>query len=431
MRTWPVLLGWLVTRGAVLVLLCTDESGVLGDVRYYHESVAGLGDDGMAGTLVEYPVPAVALLWVPYLLLYLVDAAGLYVGLVPALAALTDLAFLAFLVRSRRWHRPRHAYAGIPAAEWAWLLGVPALGATAYARFDLIPGILVGLAMLYLVHRPAVAAAFGALATGVKYWPAIVLPTIAAPRIGRVRVLVSIAGVGVALALVSLALGGWDRLFSPFDYQGARGLQVESIAATPAMLAWGNGAEGYATHYATYKAYEVTGPMVGALLQLTTLATVAVALTLAALWLLAWLRIREGERGVDALVWLGVASVGGFVVTSKVFSPQYVLWLIPAAAAGLVVIRSEAAWRRLAGWTAALLVATALTHLVFPRSYGAVITYDDDSAWVVLVLAVRNLIVLGLFAWATVESGRLLLRRRSAEDQPVREPALSRPRARG
>ena len=406
------MLAWCLTRAFVVVLLTTQERDVVGDVGYYRDSLASMAASGPGGTLTEYPVPALVLLWLPYALLRAVHRLGAYVAVIAVLAIVTDLVFHLALVHARTWRAPSaRTWLGIGGAEWAWLLAVPALGATTYARFDLIPGILVGLAVLYVVHRPAVAAAFGSLATAVKYWPALILPAVAAPRLGRRRVLVTIAAVGGVMAVGSLAVGGWRRLWTPFDYQDARGLQIESVFATPAMLAWGHGSRGYATFYSTWKAYDVVGPMVDTLLSLASIFTLVFALLTAVSWVVAWSRLRRGADAAEALVWLVLASIGGFMVTNKVLSPQYLLWLLPAAAAGLVVLEGHGrAWRGLVWWTAGLLVATLLTHEVFPRHYAHLIVHTADSLRVAGLLALRNLLLIGLTGYAAWRTGRLLAR---------------------
>lgn len=425
---WPIAVVWIITRAIVVVLLCTQENNVVGDVDYYRQSLEQLGRLHVAGTLVEYPVPAVLLLWAPFAVLDALGHAGLYVTAVATLAVLTDLAFLATLVRSRHWAR-RRTLLGVTAAEWVWLAAVPALGATTYARFDLVPGILVGLALLYVAHRPALAAGFGALATGVKYWPALVLPALAGPRRSRRTVLATVAVAGGVLALLSLVLGGWHRLWTPFSYQDVRGLQIESVAATPAMLAWGHDAPGYAVAYTRWKAYDVTGPLADPLLRVATGAAL-VALFLAVLWwALAWWRLRavEGseESSVETLVWLFLATVGAFMVTNKVLSPQYFLWLLPAAAAGLVLLRGRSA-RALAVWTIGLLVATALTHELYPRQYGYLLGRFDGTGRIVDLLAARNLLLLILVGYAAGRVSLLLLRRPADVPGPPHLPLAGR-----
>ena len=84
------------------------------------------------------------------------------------------------------------------------------------------------------------------------------------------------------------------------------------------------------------------------------------------------------------------------MVTGKVLSPQYLLWLLPAAAAGLAVADS----RLLRRWTAGLLLAAGLTQVVFPAYYGE-ITLGGDQVWLpVLALALRNGVMLVLLVVA-------------------------------
>lgn len=432
-----VTLAWLVTRGWVVILYgfpATADSfswwgaewGVVGDVNYYRDSLDALATDGIAGTLVEYPVPALLLLWIPYAAIGLLQLGGeAYIVAVLAMAALTDLLFMVLLVRNRRGAHPR---LGISAAEAMWLVAVPALGATAYARFDLFPGIMVGLAVLYAVRRPRVAAAFAAFATGAKYWPILVIPALAANRATRRGVILTVAGTGIALAGLSLVLGGWDRLWTPLNYQSERGLQIESVFATPAMYEWGHGGpeSGYAIDYTEWKAYDISGPMVEPLLLAATIASVVAGALVIVWWVLAWRRLPRGERTEETIVWLVLATVAAFLVTNKVLSPQYMLWLLPAASAGLVLLRGRAR-RQLGIWSVVLVVVTLLTHEIFPRMYGYMLTFNDiGSPWITEVLAWRNGLLVLLFLYAAWRTTRLLATS-SRDDEPAAEVTTGRP----
>lgn len=405
---WPVGVAWLLTRAAVVWLLCTRERSVVGDVEYYQRSLEGISAVGVAHTLVEYPVPALGLLALPWGLLELLGRADDYVAVVAALALVTDAAYMVLLVHARRWSRHDHMRLGITPAEWLWLLAVPAMGATTYARFDLTPGVLVGVAVLYAAHRPAFAGMVAAVATGLKYWPVLVVPALAAPRDSRRKVLLAVAACGGLLALASLVAGGWARLFTPFTWQGDRGLQIESVAATPAMIGWALGPEPWSSAYTQHNAWEIFGPGVWLLLQISRAATIGLAVLLGLLFLRAWRRLHDPEDpgATDAVVWICLTAVSGFVVTSKVFSPQYLLWLLPAAAAGLLVVREAATWRRLLRWAAALLLAAALTHPFFPLWYGPLLHHDGLTIPMVTLLALRNAIVLALFVAAAREAWR-------------------------
>ncbi len=438
-----ITLAWLVTRGWVVILYgfpaaAADtlswwgaEWGVVGDVNYYRDSLDALARDGVHGTLVEYPVPALLLLWIPYAAIGLLHLGGdAYIVAVLAMAALTDLLFMVLIVRNRRGEHPR---LGISGAEALWLVAVPALGATAYARFDLFPGIMVGLAVLYAARRPKVAAAFAAFATGAKYWPILVIPALAANRAARKSVVLTVAGTGLALAGLSLVLGGWERLWTPLNYQSARGLQIESVFATPAMFEWGHAgpASGYVIDYTEWKAYDISGPLVEALLLAATIASVVAGALVIVWWVLAWLRLPGGEQTEETIVWLVLATVAAFLVTNKVLSPQYMLWLLPAASAGLVLLRGRAR-RQLGIWSVVLLAVTLLTHEIFPRMYGYMLTFDDiGSPWITEVLAWRNGLLVLLFLYAAWRTTRLLAalpeRGRPAAEGQGRQTAATSP----
>lgn len=396
--------GWVLSRGLLVWLLLGPQSWVAGDAAYYASSLEDLGSLGLAGTLLEYPLPAVAVVAVPWLL---AQATGVeYAHVLLGVACLTDLVFTLLLARLGRdgW------------ATTAWVVAVPLLGTTAYARFDLLPGVLCALALLVLRGRPRLAAACVAVATAVKLWPALVLPPVlAAARPRRPAVLV-LAVVGGAAVLGAAALAGWDRLVSPLVYQADRGLQVEAVPATPAMLGWVLAPEQWRIGFAASRSYEISGPGVEWLVMLSTALTVLYVVSLGLGWSVLW-RCRDAVRPVT-VVWVLLAAVTGFVVVGKVLSPQYLLWLMPAALAGAAVTGD----RDLRRWTGVLLVAAGLTHLVFPATYEA-ITFPTDLAWfTVLVLAVRNAVLVWLLAAALRRSVAALRSDRQRGNALDRQP---------
>jgi hypothetical protein len=407
-------LAWALTRALVVWLLLDRHAWVAGDLAYFDQSLAAVPDLGLASTLVEYPLPGVLVVVLPGFLAALVGAPGAYAETVLVLSLLADAAFAVLLAllggRRRR------------TAATVWILAVPLLGATTYARFDLVPGVLVGVALLVWPRRPRLAAAAGAVATGLKLWPALVLPALAAPAATRRVVTVVVAVVGGLLATASLVVAGWDRLVSPLTWQAERGLQIESVAASPAMVAWAMAPDRYAVGFTEHNAYEVAGPGVGELLAVAETVSLLLVAGLLGLWLLAFRRGRD--LGPDAVVWLALAAVAAFVVTSKVLSPQYLLWLLPLASAA-VAVSGERSVRL---WTVLLLVATASTQLVFPELYGNLTADGAHKAWTVLVLVVRNALLVWLTAWAVACAvGAVSGAGRSSATHPDRRGATRAP----
>lgn len=399
---------WLVTRAVVVWLLEGRHDWVAGDLAYFAASLAAVPDVGLDRTLVEYPLPAVLVVAVPWLLVVGAGAEGMYPDAVLALSLAADAAFTVLLARQ--------GSPGRSAGLAVWILAVPLLGATTYARFDLVPGLLAGVSVLVLARQPRVAAGVAAVATGLKLWPVLVLPALAARRSTRGRVLAVVTATGALLVAVSLAVAGWGRLLSPLTWQADRGLQIESVAATPAMVAWVLRPDDYAIAYSEHNAFEVTGPGTGLLLQAADLAPLLVLPGLLALWLVAFRR--RGDLAVDTVAWTALGAVTLLLATSKVLSPQYLLWLLPLAAA---CVAAAGCGHGLRAWSVVLLAATALTQLVFPELYVHLTDAGAQTGRAVLALAARNVLVVALTTWALVAAWRRVSEEgRSSASRPGR-----------
>src|SRR3954462_1261986 len=111
-------LGWSLTRLLTVVLLFAYEGprGALGDVGYFSESLRGLSDGTLAHTLQEYPLPAVGLVALPYLLAAALGSVQLYGLLLVGSVLACDGAFTAYLHRSAPTN---------PRPVLVWLAAVP------------------------------------------------------------------------------------------------------------------------------------------------------------------------------------------------------------------------------------------------------------------------------------------------------------------
>ena len=101
----------------------------------------------------------------------------------------------------------------------------------------MVPAVLAGGALLAARRRPWLTGALTGLGAAIKLWPALLAGAFAVRRRGRGPMLGAFVGVGFGLAALSLAAGGASRLFSPLTWQSGRGLQIESVWATPLMVA--------------------------------------------------------------------------------------------------------------------------------------------------------------------------------------------------
>ena len=393
-----VVIGWLVTRTLMLLLFATKaERFMVGDVRYYWGKLRGLSEVGLGQTLTEYPTPVVWILLLPY-----GTSGGSRVGYLVAFLLfmmLLDAGFTLALYRSGGRRR-----------GWAldfWLLFVFLVGALSYLRFDMLPAVLAGGALLAARRRPWVTGALTGLGAAVKLWPALLIPAFLSYRRDRKPAGLAFVGVGFGLALISLLIGGWSRLVSPLTWQSDRGLQIESIWATPLMVARAIRPSGWKVDIFAFHAYEIVGPGVSAWLVVSNVATVLGLVFLVLLFVRAF---RAGGSTPVAVGFLVMATVAIMILTNKTLSPQYLLWFGGPAAA-LLMMRPNAsadevrAIGRVAGQ---LLVLALLNHLVFPLLYDGFIGRKGHAMIIVstLVTAVRN-VALVLF---TVEVCRMAWR---------------------
>ncbi|HEX9395729.1 MAG TPA: glycosyltransferase 87 family protein [Burkholderiales bacterium] len=382
---------WYLASRALCLLLLVPESGVLSDITYFGRVLAPASP---SGALPEYPWPAVALLELPRQL-GATEGAPYHLALIGLFVAI-DAAFAACLWRAggRRMTR----------AMVLWLAVGPLLGPLVLTRFDTLAAALSALALLSLgAARPGAAGVAAAFGCGIKLFPAVGLPALLIPGGLRARVaaVLGAAITGTALAAVSAAAGGVERLWSPFAFQAGRGLHVEAFAALPFLWARHFAAGGWESRLGECRCYELHGPGVDLAMQLAAAALALGAIGLAALYWRA-LRAHPAARNAALAARLTVIGLILFIATNKVFSPQYLIWL--AAPLAVLALLAEDGLPR-ADFTL-LLAACALTHVVFPLNYGTLAHVEQSRAWILTVLLARDAALIALGARLAVRAWR-------------------------
>ena len=394
-RAWAVASGWLLTRALMLLVWLPLHPELGGDVRYYwtHTAALAAGTVPPASVMVEYPTPVLWLLHLPLLLGGGTDA-GFAVAF-PALLVALDLGFTLLL-----WRRGRGR-----AATWFWILFVLAVGPISYQRLDLLPAVLSAVALLALgAHRPAGVATALAAGAGLKFWPAFLAPvSLRGDKRSDAITTVVFAGSGVLIVAASVAYGGFARLVSPLLRQSGRGLQVESVWATPVMIARVIDPDAYPVRYSAWQAYEVFGPGVDALMVVASVATVAsyLAFLIGYGWWLHRLYRRHWQPSADSAGLLMITIIAITLIANKTLSPQYLLWL-GAPVAVLLLLQPR---RRLG---TAVVALGLLTQGVYPVLYEPLLAGGPASAIAATVLLLRNLGLLVLTGALVLRSCRLL-----------------------
>lgn len=258
-------------------------------------------------------------------------------------------------------------------------------------RFDIFAALLLAIAVwAALANRPLTAGVALGLGVLTKLYPLAAAPMLAllwfAPRDdGRVIRFGLATVLTIALGLLPFVALAGTETFVFLAYQSLRGLQIESIGGGLVLLGGLVGGVPVGTD-APFKAIEVARPQAG--LFLAVLPIVAIVGFTVLTWL-GWRRARAeletiGRVRPATIVTLAGAAVMVLLDTSKVFSIQYIVWVVPFAA--LLPGRKF--------WLAAAIVA--LTIPIHPLLYEQLI---DQEALSVLILNLRNGMLVALTVW--------------------------------
>ncbi|CAH0136031.1 MULTISPECIES: hypothetical protein [unclassified Microbacterium] len=273
-------------------------------------------------------------------------------------------------------------------AGWFWTAALLLLGPIAMYRIDAITVPLAVIGGCWLVKRPALAAAMLALAAWIKIWPgALFVAAVAAARTRMRMLLVFLAA--TAGIVVLLFLLGADRHLLGFVFeQTGRGLQIESVAATPFMWMAAAGAASIDYSYEILT-FQIGAPGVDAV---SALLTPLMALAAVGALVYGAFKAARGASFPRLFPPLALTLVAVLIVTNKVGSPQFQTWLIAPVILWIVFDRTRS------GLPVALVLAlSALTCLVYPLTYDGLLRAEPLP---VLLLTVRNVLVTVLLIMA-------------------------------
>jgi hypothetical protein len=352
---------WSVTRLGMLALLVVDhvgDTGVAGEVHtlyrgWFEQLVHGAYPAG--DTTWQYPPGAALVLLSPAALPWLT-----YFQAFVAVVLAADAATTAALAR-----------AGAPGA-WLWVCGLPLLLHLPLARYDVPVTALAVFSLLALRGgRPRRSGALAGLGALVKVWP--LLTMIGAPC-GRTARAVWGSAAATAAALLAVLVLCFTGTLGFLRQQGGRGVQIESLGGTVLQFARAAGWSGEVRFQ--YGAFELAGPHVA------TVARLSLALSALALgWLLLW-RLRARRHNPATPFDAAFTAVLLFTVTSRVISPQYLVWLL-----GLAAVCLASRHTVLRGPALLMAPAAAASALAYPLLYDEVVAGSPLGC---VLLLVRN-----------------------------------------
>lgn len=369
-----------VMVASFLCLLPAMNARMQGDVRLYQSVANDLFDGKLPyrDRVVEYPPYAIPLFVVPRLF-----GEENYLEAFVALALLADwgIKLLLFGMGLRYSNGARSL---LPLLVYC--ASVPFLRYFFLQRYDVFPALICLAAVWWFCSRRfALSGLAIAAGVGVKLYPVIFVPALfvlAVRQGGARRFLIGLLAGLLPLVPLGVIVPWWRFA----EFHAVRGLQVESLYACVLWLGNLLGLTPASWEY-TQKWYEVVGPAAGAVLPWA-----RVIFLLAVLFstvVAVWYATRLGETSPALLARLLLVPLLGFVAFNQVFSPQFMIWLLPLAV--LTSLHGN-------HWPAlAIGGATMLTPIIFPsltRNYASGLNLIET-----IILVLRNFALLGVWAW--------------------------------
>jgi hypothetical protein len=345
------------------VIFYPESEFLFSDVRLYDWWAGNLADSHFPinDPMWQYPPLAAVVFLAGYLI------AGNTVGFV-FLATLCDAAIFTLLAKRGQ------AQSNFSPA-FIWMIAPLVMGPIILGRFDVFVTLAAVVALLYVAQarKFGIAIAIGAL---LKVWPLLLL--LASPKGSALKI---IAWFTVTFISGSLLLSlWWSESFSFIGGQRSRGLQIESVGALPYQL-W-NAGPGNISSAFQFGAIEVVASGTSIVSLIVTLLGVAL------LGILFYWRI-FGKLDSASPADIALLAVLISIVTSRVLSPQYMVWVF-----GLLAVSAFVPQQNFRKITILILISAGIGQIIYPWWY---ISLQQGGAVAVTAHAVRILTLL----WAT------------------------------
>ncbi len=376
-RVTGLILAWIFTRIWVLlsgfkVLPYPKGETLFNDVVLYDWWAANILDGSfpVADPMWQYP-PLAALVFIAG---YLIAPES--IGFV-LLATSADLLIFYFLLNAGL---NRKQITFLPATIWvstALLMGPIMLG-----RFDVFPTLFAVIALIF-ASKSKIFGASVAVGSILKIWPILLFLGLTKSKIKNSAVwFITTAG----LLTISLTLW-WPESFSFLAGQRSRGLQIESVAALPFMIQH-PGPEYLFVEF-RYGAIELNA--IGTA-EMSIFATLIMIILISQI--IYW-RLR-GYLEQIAISEIAIYVVTLSILTSRVFSPQYMIWIFGLLA--VCALYGIPNFNKIFGLIA---VSAFMGQLLYPALYNEYMN-GELIPLVIQVIRILTLIVATYLMWANL-----------------------------
>lgn len=274
-----------------------------------------------------------------------------------------------------------------------YLLFVVIISPVMLWRYDLFPTLLTILALVSVIlNRPTLAGIFTGLGVAAKLYPVVLLPVFGAYFMANKSyrallhlLLGSVSAVGISL--LPFIFTAPVKLVSFLTYHKQRGLQIESLPSGIIMLANKLNLVKVKT-VGNYGSVNIVSSLDEIMLKVLPRLFI---LTYVVLVISCFYRFQEEQYKSDlvksnSLIAYTLGALLIFIITNKVFSPQYLVWVIPFAA----LLRP-----RQAGLMLAICSITIIMSF-----YGHWRSMNNIT---VILLNIRNMLMVTLTFWIVIE----------------------------
>ena len=276
-------------------------------------------------------------------------------------------------------------------ASWAFIVAIFLLGPVAVSRIDSVSAALAIFGLVAIQRNfTGMAAALFTIAGWIKIWPIALFAALIAAFKRKMEGVVVATLISASIISVGLVAGG-TTVFSFIIQQQERGIQIESVMATPWM--W---LAKFGSANLFFDDVVLTNQVSGDYVQ--ELASISNYILFGALAITAFLAIRAVRAGRDRTEVFVLAALTGvldLIVFNKVGSPQFMIWLAVVLVA-LVYFGINGCKFALVSGAAILL----LTQLVYPIYYVELLGLETVPLG---LLTLRNLLLLALLVWANLQ----------------------------